>query len=536
MNKEKKYNLLVALLSLLFFFVYSYLSWSILWPEWSELKHIIFNWPDANANFYFARLLAEEGVLSVFEPLNQLTDNLLHTRSINVFAGSLVPITFLPGIVIFALFAKIFGTGAMLFLTPALASLTVYLLYRLSYYIFKDLDLSLIISGLLLPLGPWLYFSNIVMLPTIMFIFFVVGGFLALAISLAKNKWFWYLLSAFLFSLAIILRPTEIVWLAVSVLIILYWNRSKFDYKKIIACLLVFVVILFLNFYLNKITYGSYFASGYFNLQSGGQPTEFSGQSTNYFKLLLAPFGFDFGQIVYNFAKYFIKLNWPLFVLAVFGFMLLTIERLKEKKKSIWYNYYLISFLLFILILLYYGSWDIADPLVKNLNQISISYVRYFLPLYILLLPLAAYAIKFIGQKYQWLYLIVVLLVGTFSWQLAFYSQPDGLVATKLNLEKYRQQYLAVRDLVEDNAIIISERSDKVFFPAYKVVAPQGDLPLWSRIANIVELQPIYYFSDKSDELISLDRQEAETSGLLIEEGAEISQGFKLYKIISLKK
>ena len=534
MTKERKYNLIIAILAGAFFFVYSYLSSSVWLSEWFGFKQIIFNWPDSNANFCFARVLSQQGTLAVFEPLNQLTDNLLHTRSINVFDSHLVPVTFLPGIVIFALAGKIFGTAGILFLTPLLASLTVYMVYRLSYHVFKDLNLSLITALLLLPLGPWLYFANIVMLPTIMFIFLVVAGFLGLSVSLQRNHWAWWLISSALLSLAIVVRPTEIVWLGIISLIVLYWNRSKIDYKKILACLLVFVVIVLTALYLNKLIYGAYLASGYFNLQSGEQG--FSGQGTNYFKLLLAPFGFDIKQIFYNFGKYFIKLNWFPFIFAIFGFVLLAIKRFKEKKDTVWCKYHKLNFLIFVLILIYYGSWDIADPLVKNLNTISISYVRYFLPLYILILPLAAYTILFITKKNKFISGGLILALAIFSWHLAFYSPNDGLLATKSNLESYRWQYQQVHKIVEDDAIIMTDRSDKVFFPAYRVIVPQGDLPLWSRVSNIIDTQSIYYFSNKSEEEINKIRPEANSNGIAILDPIEFDDGFKLYKIIRLSR
>lgn len=535
MTKEKKYNLIVVILAGLFFFVYSYISFSTWLPEWLNLKQVIFNWPDANANFYFARIFAEQGSLAVFEPLNQATGNLLHSRSINVYLNHLVPVSFLPSIVLFGLVAKIFGTAGLLFLTPLLASLTVYMTYRLVYYIFSDIDLALLVALLFLPLAPWLYFANIVMLPTVMFVFLTVAGFLSLALAFREKKWFWWILFSFLLSLAIIIRPTEIVWLAVVVLIVFLKNKNKLDYKKIIPAIAIFVLLVLVSLYLNKITYGSYFATGYFNLQSGEQATEFA-SSTNYFKLLIAPFGFDIKQIFYNFGKYFVKLNWPMFVLALFGFALVVIRRMKEKKDSIWCSYNPINFSVFILLILYYASWNIADPLVRNLNNISISYVRYFMPLYIMILPLAAHAIKFLAKKSKWLYLIIILLVSAFSFHLAFYSPNDGLMATKENLDTYRQYYLEVHKIVEDDAIIITDRTDKIFFPAYRVIVPQGDLPFWPRLDKIVDTENIYYFSNTSEQQATSLKSEANASGMEIVELVEIGNGFKLYKIIRLSR
>ncbi len=217
--KEKDFNIIVGILCFIFFLIYSYTTIKIHIPNYLELKHLIFNWPDANANYFFANIFAKFNILNSLEPLNILTNDLIHTRSINVYNGSLVPITFLPSIIIFGLFFKFLGSFGILFLTPLLASLTGYIIYRLSYLIFKDLNLSFLISLFLLSLGPWIFFANMVMLPTVLFIFLLSLGFLLYR----KN----YILGSTLISLAIIVRPTEIIWILTLIIIILLFNRKK---------------------------------------------------------------------------------------------------------------------------------------------------------------------------------------------------------------------------------------------------------------------------------------------------------------------
>src|SRR3989339_1508191 len=130
MTKEKKYTIIVLLACFLFFFVYSFTVLSVYLPQYFSLGHIIFNWPDANANYFFAGQYAKYSRFYSFEALNLLTDNLLHTRSINVIDGNLVPMTFLPAILIYGIFFKFFGGLGVLFLTPLMATLSGYLFYR----------------------------------------------------------------------------------------------------------------------------------------------------------------------------------------------------------------------------------------------------------------------------------------------------------------------------------------------------------------------------------------------------------------------
>lgn len=98
---------------------------------------------------------------------------------------------------IFGTAFKFLGPIGILFLTPALASLSVFIIYRLFYRIFNDLDVSLVIALLLLPLAPWLFFANVVMLPTILFIFLLASGLLALFKSWQEKRMFGLLLVFF---------------------------------------------------------------------------------------------------------------------------------------------------------------------------------------------------------------------------------------------------------------------------------------------------------------------------------------------------
>ena len=540
-SKTKKYSIILFLLSIVFFLLYSFTTVSVLLIEWFNFKHIIFNWPDANANYYFVRLFAEQGVLSWHEPLNSITDNLLHTRSINVVDSNLVPITFLMPIVLFGLASKLLGVAGLLFLTPLLATLSVYFVYKLSFYIFADLDLSFLIALLMFPLAPWLYFANVVLLPTVMFIFLLLAGWLAIAKSMQNKKTLFWLVGSLLLALAIAVRPTELIWMVVMVAFIFYVNKHKINIRQIIYTALIFAAVAILSLYLNKITYGGFFSFGYLNLQSGALPTEFSGQESNgifsSIKLLLMPFGFDIVLVVKNFIKYFVEIIWYHVIFAAAGIILL----LANKKMSLaWKKYFLLTPFIFGLIFLFYGSWDIADPLVKELNTISISYVRYFMPLYIWLLPLSAYAIKRLfsskNKTNQFAYYVIIFSLAILSIKTAFYTKNDGLFKNQENLFIYQGQYKAVHKIVPEDAIIMTDRSDKVFFPAYRVIAPQGDLPLWPRISKIVDNQNIYYFSDQSDEFIDQQRTVANLNGIAIANEIKIDDKFKLYKIIRLTR
>jgi len=404
-----------------------------------------------------------------------------------------------------------------------LASISVYIVYKLVFYIFKDIHLAFLVALLLLPLAPWLYFANITMLPHILFIFLLLAGWLLIIKHWQNNKILYWILGSLLLSLAVVVRPTEIIWLALISILILLWQRQHINFKKILISLLIFTLIIAWFLYLNKFTYGSIFSFGYLNLQTGGTTSELTNS--------WLPFGFNFKLILTNFFKYFISLQSFHFTFAVAGFILMWFKIKKGTHNAtthIWQKYFKLSLIIFVVILLFYGSWDIADPLVKELNTISISYVRYFLPLYIWILPLVALGIKVLFYNRDKLnytaYLIMIIGLSIFSFKTAFFAKHDGLLATRDNINIYYQQFAAVKDIAPQNSVMITDRSDKIFFPYYKVVVPQGDLPLFERLDNIVVYANIYYFTDKKFEDIDL-------SPLQITEEHIINNNFKLYKV-----
>lgn len=538
MSISKSHNKILFISFIVFLFIYNFTNISVWWPMLAETGHLIFNWPDATANYFFADLFTKTNHLWSFEYLNLLTDNLLHARSINVIDGNLVPITFLPAIVIFGTAGRILGEFGVLALTPFLAALSGLLVYRLVYYIFKDLDLSLISALLFWSLAPWVFFANVVMLPNILFIFLLLAGWWAIAKSILFTKNLYWILGSLFLSLAVFVRPTEIVWLSLIFIFIIYINRQKIYFKNYIYGILIFLATAFFFLSLNKATYGSYLSIGYFNFQSDSLSSGFTNQISNnlwdYIKLLIAPFGFNLTLILKNFYKYFIGIFTPHILLALVGIVILFY---KKQINYPWQKYLILTPFIFILLLIYYASWDLADPLVRELNKISISYVRYFLPLYIWILPLIAWGIKQVffgpGKINKAVYYIVMIALILSSLKLAFYSEHDGLFKNVDTLNNYNQQYQLVSNIIEEDAIIITDRSDKIFFPKYRVIVPQGDLELWPRVSKIVNQAAIYYYTNKSEAEISVDQELVNELNLELVDKGQIWHNFKLYKVIS---
>lgn len=532
-------NLIILLsLALAYFFFYSFLFWSTSRLALNSNSQVIFNWPDETANFFFAHNYSQHGTLSVAEPLNIVSANLLHGRSFNVLSnGSLVPVTYLPNIVILGQSIKILGTQLAFLLIPLLALGCVFIFYRIINLIFKDDSLAFVSALLLMSLAPWVYFANFSYLTNILFIFLAISGFWLLAEIKVTGKYNLYLfLAGILFwSFAIINRPSEIVWMIFLLIFTVYWQRKNINYGYYLPALIIMALVAYGFLVLNKNTYGNYLSLGYFDLANNNLPGATQVTATNsgfnILKILFAPFGFNFVLILKNIYLHFFKIIWPLILLAAYA--KIELYRNKQLSSRPWNKYFIILPVVAYLVFIYYGSWQLSDTLVLELNTISVSYVRYFLPLYIILLPLAGYGFINFFTKVQLKYVKYFLLsvIMFFGVAQAYLPKNDGLLATQANLEKYYSQLQGVQKVAPAGSVIVTERTDKVFFPYYKVVIPQGDYPLWPRLKALLEQgQNIYYYDEQgqSNEL----RAAASEFGLSLGPAVYTFEKFNLYPII----
>ena len=521
----------LSLLSLVAGFFYSHDLLFIYLKYLNFFPHIIFNWPDANANYFFVKLFTENNTLSFYEPLNIITDNIIHTRSINVLSGSLVPMSWLWPIILWSSFAKIFGLFSVLWLNPLLAILSLWLVYGISQHLWQDKNLSILITALLAFFAPWLYFANLVMLPSILIIFLYLLSAYLFLLSFHKNNFIIFSTASAIFVLSVLARPSEFIWLASILLLSIYFNKAKIQAKHVFTFFSIFIIFTCITLYFNKLVYGNYFSFGYLNFQATDKAIP--AQS------IFLPFGWQTKIFLKNIFYHFILLIWPYWILVLTALVIL--RKKVFALDNIWKKYFIICLVASFLLFIYYANWDIADQSVKQYNKISNSYIRYFLPLYILWLPIFAKSIQIIfnsprvvAGKYFYQTIIIILL-SIFSLHLAFYAPFDGLLVQKKNINIYYQQFEQVKKLVPQDAIILTIKSDKIFFPAYQVVVPQGDLPLWPRLAKLLTQRPVFYVHDLAETDLFKEKAVASQADIEFNFVSELANNFRLEELKLIK-
>lgn len=558
-NLDKNLILLVVL-AVLFFAIYSYLPYH----QFIGAKggRIIFNSPDATGNYFFTKLFTEKNTLRYFEPLNLIAKDNIHLRGVRVINSYLVPAGFLGQILIYGLIAKLLSVNVTIFLTPFFSALAAVFFYLFLKQVFnKSIALT---SSLLLFIVPafWLYTTRS-MFHNVLVIDFLIISLYFLVRTLKDQKTLYIIFSSIFLGLAIICRLSEVLWLVPIYFLILvfYWRRVKFRYLYVgFTILALFAVMIFS---LNQILYGSPFATGYSQTPVAASQIEIgkaavektvnneeikaSNPIINLVKAYLLPFGFHPLRALRNLFAYYPYFFWWFFIPTLFGGLIYLVrffqseEKSNLTKKSM--GVYLLLFIsASIFLVIYYGGWQIVDRLTPEEITLGTSYVRYWLFIYVFSLPMAAFfiveTIKALNNRYfRALTVAVLVLYFTFfSVQLTFFQTDESILSIKQRIDEYYIKAERVLAITPQDSIIISERSDKIFFPERRVMSGIRNEAILSLLPGLIERVPVYYYTYWGEEDLDFWEQEVLVNfGLKLTDKHIIYGNEKLYRIEAIQ-
>lgn len=143
-------------------------------------------------------------------------------------------------------------------------------------------------------------------------------------------------------------------------------------------------------------------------------------------------------------------------------------------------------------------------PLTVRTNTLGLSYVRYWLPLSLLILPFIVYALIWLVQfiksplRNYILFLFIALLFYQ-SANLVLWQKVDSLLPVKERIATYKQVAEEINNLTPANSVVVTVRKDKVFFPERKVIHTFDNLPdnkqLLEILPKLVKVAPVYYYA-----------------------------------------
>lgn len=457
----------------------------------------IWNSPDETANAFFIRELAQGRGLAVGDSEVISSGGLIHPRSVAVRDGLLVPGSFIGMILFYALPVFLFGSAVLPFLTPFFSALALIAFGSIlkKYLSLRAARLSVILA--LFHPAFWYYanrglFHNVFFLDCVIFTFYFasVRPFSVLAQKYGHfGRFAPYLdgvLAGGIFMLALAVRTFEAFWLLPLVLILLWACRHNLPKATLgaIVGVIIFTGVLFLL--ISAAIYGSFLPSGYPSIE-------------------LLPFGFSFRNMFRNGIWYGKLFFWWHTLIAGLGIIYLIYLRIKAKAPvALWRGFLAllgVSFFLFII----YGSGVYLDSPDPRQITIGNSLVRYWLPLYISCIPFGAWFLDQVAGRIKSLAIqrifltLVVAAMGILSFRVVFYGAGEGLIKVMAELNRYREIRAVVLAVTPPKAIIISDRSDKIFFPYRHVAVGIGAPEIVNSLDNLVSAGSLYIYALKMD-------------------------------------
>ncbi|MCK4539571.1 glycosyltransferase family 39 protein [Candidatus Parcubacteria bacterium] len=614
---KKNWQLLTVIFLSLVFFIgtssFNYYTQQFIDENGKKQEFVKWASPDETANYIFTKLYAQENKLSIEENYNLFTNDIMHPRSFRSDYGTLKPVSFLGIILVYGKIASIFGYKVIPYLTPFFASLGVIYFYLLVKRLFNKSN-AWFSASLLAVFPPYIYFTARSMFHNVLFVVFLIISLyycLLLArgrlkylkskskskIKLSKKiKFFfknneknkkYYLdflfagLAGVFMGLAIIIRSSELLWLLPLLIFLWLFNIKKIGFSRLLVYLVFLLLAILPALHFNKALYSSYYLGGYSEMNQSiiaiveassdlvGSTVrgEFSlyGELLNKIKSVVFYFGLHPRQSMDMAVIYFVKMFSWLFWASCAGLLAFLINFRKYKKRH-WL--YIFSLLIISgILIIYYGSWEFYDNPDKTRHTIGNSYTRYWLPIYLGVMPFASlFVMRFsraivslfnkfyqeknknsagnlnlfsykINKKFYYVGLRIVLLIIFFYGSLSFvlYGSEEGLIFLAQRQKGSRTECQQILRLTENNSAIITFYHDKLLFPERKVIVGLfDDKNMVAEYANLVELLPVYYynFTLPEKDVDYLNNRRLAEAGLGIEKVRQITSDFTLYRLV----
>ncbi len=470
------------------------------------VQNMVWMSPDETANAVSAIVFSEK---TTFKLNWDFTDQFswAHPRSFVPLAGqaAMVPIGFLGMPLILALFAKLFGIYGVLLFTPFLVMATLWALY-------KSLPKDWSETVKLLCLAIWLSFPTVILYSN--------RSAFAQLVVVCLAIWIWWLLNPLRFSLihpslklrvagkgdfnylAIItagflcglvgiIRPVELIWVLPVATCSYIVQRTSYNVVRdtwyvIRSCLFFvvpFVLICLIGAIVGYKTYGQWFVSGYqvrTPVVSQAQDAVDVRDASAVSVLDVLPFEFHPRNILWNMKSYYGIFLWPWTLILIIALGLWIYDmRKKEKrlKKKEDQACFIALAWTAIFVLFFYGNGLYQDYFVPNRVSLGNSFLRYTLPLSIVLSIAAGYVMAKLWKHWSLKALAVCLAVGliAFGQWTATVRDDEGVVAVEHELARYSVIRNEAQGLDDQVDVVISDRSDKIFFPAFMAVSPMPD-------------------------------------------------------------
>ncbi len=426
--------------------------------------------PDETMYARTAVQLAEQGRASFDEPFAK-TFSWLHPRSWVSQGAKIVPVGFLGWPWTIQSLAKVGGIASLPWAGSLLLLSAMWPLFQLlRRYGFWPAWIGTLMVGTFPSI---ILYANRGVFPN--------GPVLALAIWVAwllqrfsahtKNRLFTSAVIAILATLTLSWRPIEALWI-LPWWIVMGWQVRPTKKEWIVAglgCLLILIPLLWLG----RATYGTWFGVGYAlrdSVTTSVAPIITQNVAARPWWIA---YPFDVRAFVWNVWHFGLGLLWPWVLIIGSAIATFFFQEKKTGLKKIRPEIWVGAWMLMVLCLLY-GGTAYADRLGPQIATLGNSFLRYLMPVAVLCGWGAAFLWSVFAKtprtrQIGWIFVIFIALFGIYR---ATIADDEGVWNTRKELIKYKDMQAQATQWFAPGDLILSERSDKVFFPLFRAVSP----------------------------------------------------------------
>lgn len=451
----------------------------------------MYNSPDERAMAESIMSFIRDNTFLLKESSNLELGGLLAPRSMVAIGSALVPVTF-PGMpLLYGLLGKIISFPLVKLITPLLATLAVFAWRKTLEKIISHRAALIGAVLLMLLAGFWFYTARAFM-PNIPFLSLCIFGLYFL--SRKKPR---VCLAGLMIGLALLFRASEVIWMVIAGVVLFAYFYKSFGWKNLIKFVVGALVGFLPFFFWNSAVFGDALQIGYTASESVSSVSSVSSPTSwvQSISELVFPFGFHPRLAWHNFFNYQVVLTWWMTVLAVLGLPLMWFSKSRALKAIVVATFFAGVYLTF-----FYGSWSIVDNPDPNAVTLANSYIRYWLPIFLVSTIPAALYIEWLASKKKTLIAqrafigLMILIVGLLSARLVFFHPDDGLVQTRAVLIENVETRDKIVSLTEYDSVIVVDHADKIIFPHRRVVVPLRSDSTHDALPDIASSYPLYYF------------------------------------------
>ena len=453
---------------------------------WNGGLHGVFNSPDANANYYFAERLYHglPGTFALGSEPNQ-HEAYLATRSTRVINHNVVPASFIGFIVLLGLLSRFVWFDGIIIGSLFFSAVGLFFWYRLLRELYTS---RVAMWGLiLLAIHPaWWYYTTNSLYPNVSFLAFLIIGAYYGVRAVRHSETAAYFLASVCIALALFIRLSEALWLLPLLIAVFFMHRRRITTSGLLAggggAALVITLAIFAQFH--------FFAGS--SIIGYNIVTDQNATWLHSLLALLLPFGIHPRLLLQTGWRYGILIVWPFALLGIVGMLSQGKDMFRNRSTR-----FLAGATLFVAIalLVYYGSWRLTDTPDPTALSISMSYVRYFLPFYALLVVWAA---RFLGttagpMAKPVVRVLIIAVLFVFSYNVTMIAGDGGILSQRTVLSHYDRFAGGVLQHTEENAIIVTARGDKYIWPHRDVITSFSDDAAVAAVGYYAAHRPLYY-------------------------------------------